>query len=168
MIVATETPHGPEPAVAFRNLAACFWLCAPIRPYTGFLRLALSRRPPPPSRHSTPPSHLSRSLIELCVYLHLIQIQGHLHIAPRRPGQLPQLYSTELNEEHRPTLREENAKKGCFSGFLKTQRGDVRSRKDAPTDPGFSGLEAGADAATWLFSVKKRSIFSPMNIVSLS
>lgn len=78
-----------------------------------------------------------------------IQIQGHLHIAPRRPGQLPQLYSTELNEEHRPTLREANAKQRgrvVFLVFLKIRGGRVQSRKDAGIKPGFTGLEAD-DAA---------------------
>lgn len=78
------------PAVAFRNLAACFWLCVPIRPYTGYLRLALSRCPPPPSRHSKPPPNsLSQSLIELCVYLHLHSNPGSFAYCAAAPRTAP-------------------------------------------------------------------------------
>lgn len=51
-----------------------------------------------------------------------IQIRSHLHTAAARRT-APQLYSTELNEEHRPTLRAVNTKQRgeSFSRFLKMQ-----------------------------------------------
>lgn len=93
----------------------------------GFLRLALSSLPPPPSRHSTLPLSpaislpLPFSLSNWALCLPPSPFKSRvICIAPRCPGQLPQLYSTELNEEHRPTLREANAKQrgGLFSWFL--------------------------------------------------
>lgn len=59
--------------------------------------------------HPSPPSPCL-PLIELCVYLHLHSNQEAICILPRRAGQLPQLYSRGLNEEHRPILRAVNTK----------------------------------------------------------